>query len=79
MCELEPVVCTVAERGKGRRWRAVVPRGLAFSGLSGAGIPGRPPEPAPIAGDAARFRIAVYAYQGSRFTLRELGGRYRDA
>ena len=79
VCELQPVVCTVAKRGVGRRWRAVVPRGPVSSGLPAAGIPGRAPEPAPVAGDAARFRIAVYAFQGPRFTLRRLGGRYQDA
>lgn len=76
VCDVDPVVCSVAKRGYGR-WRAVLPSGPTAPGVPAS--PGHPPGPAPVAGAGPRFRILVYAYEGPRFTRREFGGRYSGA
>jgi hypothetical protein len=78
VCDLGPVVCRVAERRAGRRWRVVLPSGSIGPGLPEL-LPGRPAPPTPVAGEGPHFRVAVFAYQGPRFTRREFGGRYLDA
>jgi hypothetical protein len=77
VCDLDPVVCTVAKRRPGQRWRGALPSGPIAPGLPAS--PGHPPGPIPIAGTGPRFRIAVYAFQGSRFSRRDLRGRYSGA